>query len=72
LRATKIELGSVSRNYNLVAYPDARSLFRYEMHTLPSEISDAISTAAREFARRMTRDDNRGTSKDFASACGGK
>ena len=45
LRATKIELGSVSRDYNLAAYPDARSLFRYEMHTLPSEISDAIGTS---------------------------
>jgi SAM-dependent methyltransferase len=45
LRATKIELGSVSRDYNLAANPDARSLFRYEMHTLPSEISDAIGTS---------------------------
>ena len=45
LRATKIELGGVSRDYNLAAYPDARSLFRYEMHTLPSEISDAIGTS---------------------------
>ena len=45
LRATKIELGSVSRDYNLATYPDARSLFRYEMHTLPSEISDAIGTS---------------------------
>ena len=45
LRATKIELGSVSRDYNLAAYPDPRSLFRYEMHTLPSEISDAIGTS---------------------------
>jgi hypothetical protein len=45
LRATKIELGSVSRDYNLAAHPDVRSLFRYEMHTLPSEISDAIGTS---------------------------
>jgi hypothetical protein len=45
LRATKLELGSVSRDYNLAANPDARSLFRYEMHTLPSEISDAIGTS---------------------------
>jgi len=45
LRATKIELGSVSRDYNLAAYPDARSLFRYEMRTLPSGISDAIGTS---------------------------
>lgn len=45
LRATKLELGSASRDYNLSAYPDTRSLFRYEMHTLPSEISDAIGTS---------------------------
>ena len=45
LRATKLELGSASRDYNLAANPDARSLFRYEMHTLPSEISDAIGTS---------------------------
>ena len=45
LRATKLELGSASRDYNLSADPDARSLFRYEMHTLPSEISDAIGTS---------------------------
>ena len=45
LRATKIELGSITRDYNLAANPDARSLFRYEMHTLPSEISDAIGTS---------------------------
>ena len=45
LRATKIELGGVSRDYNLAAYPDACALFRYEMHTLPSEISDAIGTS---------------------------
>jgi hypothetical protein len=45
LRATKIELGGVSRDYNLAASPDARALFRYEMHTLPSEISDAIGTS---------------------------
>jgi hypothetical protein len=45
LRATKLELGSASRDYNLSAYPEARALFRYEMHTLPSEISDAIGTS---------------------------
>jgi len=45
LRATKLELGSASRDYSLAANPDARSLFRYEMHTLPSEISEAIGTS---------------------------
>jgi len=45
LRATKLELGSAGRDHNFNAYPDARSLFRYEMHTLPNEISDAIGTS---------------------------
>jgi hypothetical protein len=45
LRATKAELGSAGRDLNFSAYADARSLFRYEMHTLPSEISDSIGTS---------------------------
>jgi hypothetical protein len=38
LKAVKQELGSAGRHLNFNAYADARSLFRYEMHTLPSEI----------------------------------
>jgi SAM-dependent methyltransferase len=45
LRATKAELGSAGRELNFGAYADARSLFRYDMHTLPSEISDTIGTS---------------------------
>jgi hypothetical protein len=45
LRATKAELGSAGRDLNFGAYADARSLFRYDMHTLPSEISDTIGTS---------------------------
>ena len=45
LRATKAELGSAGRDLNFSAYADARSLFRYDMHTLPSEISDTIGTS---------------------------
>ena len=45
LRATKTELGSAGRTLNFGAYADARSLFRYDMHTLPNEISDAIGTS---------------------------
>src|SRR6266478_7160088 len=45
LRATKAELGSAGRALNFGAYADARSLFRYDMHTLPSEISDTIGTS---------------------------
>ncbi|HUA55438.1 MAG TPA: hypothetical protein VMB81_24865 [Candidatus Sulfotelmatobacter sp.] len=45
LRAVKLELGSAGRDLNFNAYSDARSLFRYDMHTLPSEISDTIGTS---------------------------
>ena len=45
MRATKAELGKDSRRYNFNAYADARALFRYEMHTLPSEISASIGTS---------------------------
>ena len=45
LRATKAELGSAGRDLNFNAYADARSLFRYDMHTLPSEISETIGTS---------------------------
>jgi hypothetical protein len=45
LRATKAELGKEARRYNFNAYADARAIFRYEMHTLPSEISDSIGTS---------------------------
>jgi hypothetical protein len=45
LRATKTELGSAGRDLNFNAYSDARSLFRYDMHTLPTEISATIGTS---------------------------
>ncbi len=45
LKAVKQELGPASRDLNFNAYADNRSLFRYEMHTLPSEISGAIGTS---------------------------
>jgi hypothetical protein len=45
MRATKAELGRDSRHYNFNAYADARAIFRYDMHTLPSEISSAIGTS---------------------------
>ncbi len=40
LKAVKHELGAEGRDLNFNAYADNRSLFRYEMHTLPSEISE--------------------------------
>jgi SAM-dependent methyltransferase len=45
LRATKAELGSAGRVLNFGAYADARALFRYDMHTLPTEISETIGTS---------------------------
>jgi hypothetical protein len=45
LRAAKADLGREARRYNFNAYADARALFRYDMHTLPSEISNSIGTS---------------------------
>ncbi len=45
LRQVKTELGAAGRDLNFNAYSDARSLFKYDMHTLPSEISATIGTS---------------------------
>ena len=45
LKAVKSELGAAGRDLNFNAYADQRSLFRYDMHTLPSEISSSIGTS---------------------------
>jgi hypothetical protein len=45
LKAVKHELGASARDLNFNAYADNRSLFRYDMHTLPSEISESIGTS---------------------------
>ncbi len=45
LAALKAELGREAREYVLSALPDEKALFRYEMHTLPSEIGDRIGTS---------------------------
>ncbi|MGQ0654691.1 MAG: hypothetical protein ACT4P4_20895 [Betaproteobacteria bacterium] len=45
MRAVKAELGKDARRYNFNAYADNRALFRYDMHTLPSEISSSIGTS---------------------------
>ena len=45
LKAVKQELGPAGRDLNFNTYSDQRSLFRYEMHTLPSEISSSIGTS---------------------------
>ena len=45
LKAVKNELGAAGRDLNFNAYADNRSLFRYDMHTLPSEITNSIGTS---------------------------
>ncbi len=45
LKEVKHDLGSAGRDLNFNAYADQRSLFRYDMHTLPSEISSSIGTS---------------------------
>jgi hypothetical protein len=45
LDALKVELGRDARDFTLTAPSDEKSLFRYEMHTLPSEIGDRIGTS---------------------------
>ncbi|MGH7072613.1 MAG: hypothetical protein ACREFD_00210 [Stellaceae bacterium] len=45
LRATKEELGPAGRDLNFNAYADSRALFKYEMHTLPTEIGTSIGTS---------------------------
>jgi hypothetical protein len=45
LAALKSELGREARDFHLNALTDEKSLLRYEMHTLPSEIGDRIGTS---------------------------
>ena len=50
MKAVKQELGSAGRDLNFNAYADNRSLFRYDMHTLPTEISEASIGTSTLFA----------------------
>jgi hypothetical protein len=45
LRALRKYLGKDSRHYNLKASADSRSIFRYDMHTLPNEVESSIGTS---------------------------
>jgi hypothetical protein len=45
LKGVRQEFGPTARDFNFNAYADNRALFRYDMHTLPSEISDSIGTS---------------------------
>jgi hypothetical protein len=45
LRAVRAELGRDARHYTFADTPDSRAVFRYDMHTLPSEVSASIGTS---------------------------
>jgi hypothetical protein len=45
IAALKTEIGRDLRDYQLTPLPDDKSIFRYDMHTLPSEIGDRIGTS---------------------------
>ena len=45
LAALKAELGREAGDFNLAVPADDKSIFRYEMHTLPTEIGDRIGTS---------------------------
>lgn len=45
MNAVKKELGASRRDLNFNTYSDSRSLFRYHMHTLPSEVGESIGTS---------------------------
>jgi hypothetical protein len=45
LAALKAELGKDSRDFTLPTMPDEKAIFRYQMHTLPSEIGDRVGTS---------------------------
>jgi len=44
IKALRDELGREARDFNFVTGSDAKSIFRYEMHTLPSEVSQSIGS----------------------------
>jgi hypothetical protein len=45
LSTLRRELGRDAREFTFSALPDEKAVFRYEMHTLPSEIGDRIGTS---------------------------
>ncbi|HVN44480.1 MAG TPA: hypothetical protein VMT66_04440 [Steroidobacteraceae bacterium] len=45
IAALKTELGREAREFTFSSAADDRAVFRYEMHTLPSEIGDRIGTS---------------------------
>jgi hypothetical protein len=45
MKAVKQELGPAGRDLNFNVYADNRAIFRYDMHTLPSEVGASIGTS---------------------------
>jgi hypothetical protein len=45
LDAVRVELGSAASEFGFEPYDEARSVFRYEMETLPNEITGPIGTS---------------------------
>ncbi|HKQ25667.1 MAG TPA: hypothetical protein VJT81_14580 [Burkholderiales bacterium] len=45
MRAVRSDLGKEARHFNLSPYADNRAVFRYDMHTLPTETSGSIGTS---------------------------
>jgi len=45
LAALRADLGKDARDFLLPTVPDDRAMFRYHMHTLPSEIGDRVGTS---------------------------
>ncbi len=45
IKALRDDLGDDVRNFDLMALPEAESRLRYSMHTLPTEIGNAIGTS---------------------------
>ena len=50
LKAVRNELGKDARHYHMADYPDTRAIFRYDMHTLPNELSGASIGTSTLFA----------------------
>lgn len=45
IKGIKDALGREAKDFNFNAFSDKKSIFRYDMHTLPSEIDDRIGTS---------------------------
>jgi hypothetical protein len=45
IQVLRDELGREAKDFNFVSGSDAKSIFRYEMHTLPSEVQQSIGTS---------------------------